>query len=214
MTPFPAPTIGALKTRSTPTQARAVARVHLILHTAAALLCETSPQNLSTTLIAKAADIPVSSIYRYFPTLDDLLRELYLQVSGDLRGRLFEMLSDDTALTTWRARMNAALETFHNHIAEHPYYRALLLYFLSRRDLVAMDEDEHGEFVDFFSARWKAGLDGFSGGDPMIVAQTVTQIAVSLEDLIAAQAEPKVATDLFEEMRRVLDAYLARYLKD
>ena len=65
-----------LKTRDTPRQRRALERVNVILEATSQLLSAQPPQELNTTLIATHADIPVSSIYRYFPTLDDVLQEL------------------------------------------------------------------------------------------------------------------------------------------
>lgn len=206
--------IGPLKTRATPTQARAVERVHLILHTTADLLRSEAPAQLSTTTIATRAGIPVSSIYRYFPTLDALLQELYLQVSGELRTKLFNAISDDTLRPGWRERLATALTTLHDYLETHTYYSPLLMYFLVRREPLAMQADEHEEIFAFLSHRWAAGQDGFSGGDPVVVARTVTQIAISLEDLVAAQPSRAAAEAQFTELRRVLESYLARYLND
>ena len=80
---------GPLRTRETPRQSRAVIRVHVILNATAALLAENRLQDLTTTAIATRAEVPVSSIYRYFPTLDDVLLELYSQTANELRAKLF-----------------------------------------------------------------------------------------------------------------------------
>ena len=65
-------TIEDLKTRSTPGQKRAQERVKKILNAAAEALQKLQPHQVSTTIIADIADIPVSSIYRYFKTVEDV----------------------------------------------------------------------------------------------------------------------------------------------
>ncbi len=206
--------IGPLRTRDTPSQARAVERVRVILQAAARLLCTSEPQDLNTTLIAEEAGIPVSSIYRYFPSLDDLLRELYLQTSSEIREKLFLALNDSTRFPTWRSRLEASLEIMREYIATHPYYRPLLVTFLAGRGAVTTGDDEHDELVDFLATRWAKQLDGFVGGDPYVVASTVVQIAVSMEDLIAAQTDNAKAAAYFKEMNTALSSYLTHYLND
>ncbi len=204
---------GPLRTRETPGQARAVTRVHVILRSAAEILNDGALPELRTTAIAAHAGIPVSSIYRYFPTLNDLLRELYLQTAGALREELFAAF-EDGAHPTWRARLGAALEVQRRYIARHPYYRPLLLHFVVGRMAVAVEDDEHDELVTFLHARWERGADGFHGGDPHVVANTTVQIALSMEDLIAAQKDRDASRPFSVELSKVLESYLARYLAD
>lgn len=206
--------IDVLLTRKMPSQMRAVERIRVILSATARLLCKLQPDQLNTTAIAEEAQVPVSSIYRYFPTLEDVLRELYHQASHQIREQLFVALSDTKALPTWRARLKAALATLRDHIARHPYYRPLLVLSVSNRGPVASEDGEHDELVLFLANRWSDGLDGFSGGDPQIVACAVVQTAISMEDLIAAQSQNDVADSYFQEMTLVLESYLSHYLND
>lgn len=204
---------GPLRSRKTPAQARAVQRVHQILQATADVLATRAPHELSTTLIADKAAIPVSSIYRYFPTLEDVLRELYLQTSGELRETVFAIFSDASAYPTWQARLTATVETQRAYLARHPFYRPLLLLFQVNRGPVAVHEDDHHELVAFFEARWRKGGDGFQGGDPAIVARTAIQISLSMEDLIAVQ-QGAAAAPYLDETIKLLTGYLSHYLSD
>lgn len=204
---------GPLRTRDTPQQERAVKRVHSILQAAAEILNDTALPELSTTTIAQRGGFPVSSIYRYFPTLNDLLRELYLQTSGALREELFAAF-EDAANPTWRDRLIAALDIQRRYIERHPYYRPLLLHFVVSRGPVAVEDDEHDELVTFLKTRWQQGKDGFHGGDPHVVASTTIQIALSMEDLIAAQKDRDASRPYSQELSKVLESYLVRYLSD
>jgi len=205
---------GPLRSRETPRQARAVARVQTILQATAEILNKQTIQDLSTTAIADHAGIPVSSIYRYFPTLNAVLHELHLQTSHALRKDLFAAFADTAAHPGWRHRLNAALDIQRRYLARHPYYRPLLLHFMVNRSAIAIENDDHKELTDFLQARWAAGADGFANGDPVVVADTTIQIALSMEDLIAAKNDRDTSRPYSVELSKVLESYLAQYLSD
>ena len=207
-------TFGALRSRDTPRQARAVGRVHAILRSAAELLAEKPVAELSTTAIAAHGGFPVSSIYRYFPTLDDVLRELYLQTAAELREKLFGIFEDSEAYPHWRDRLEAALLTQRGYLARHPYYRPLLMRFIVNRTAPALEDEDHEELVSFLRQRWADGHDGFHGGDPALVADVTVQIALSMEDLVAAQPSRDASRPYSRELMVLLEGYLSRYLSD
>lgn len=207
-------TFGPLRTRETPQQDRAVKRVHVILQATADVLGETAPGDLNTGVIATRAGIPVSSIYRYFPTLDDLLFELYRQTSGQLRQQLFQTLDDENTYPTWRSRLATALRIHREYVADHPFYRPLLIRFLTKRAPSTTSETPEDELVTFFRDRWEQGGDGFKGTDAEIVANTTVQIALSLEHFIAIQRDKDTSRPYSSELAKVLDAYLSLYLTD
>jgi AcrR family transcriptional regulator len=205
---------GPLRSRETPRQKRAVQRVHAILQATAECLSDGGLQDLSTTTIAKRADIPVSSIYRYFPTLDAVLLELYLQTASELREVLFTIFADKVGFPGWRDRLRALLSTHSVYLARHPYYRPLLMRFVTNRGPVAVEDEDHDELYSFLRARWAAGGDGFHGADPAVVANTTLQIALAMEDLIAAQPDRNASKPYSAELYTLLEGYLANYLRD
>lgn len=203
-----------LKTRETPRQQRAIERVNVILEATSEVLCQHPPQALSTTIIAEHANIPVSSIYRYFPALNDVLRELYWQSASQLRCRLYAAPLDTEALPGWRDRLRQALRIQREYLLAHPHYRSLLLFFMATRGGLAVEDAEHDELVQFLSKRWSDGQDGFYGGDAVRVANTVVQISLSMEDLIAAQPSAAAVRAYSNELLQVLENYLQHYLVD
>ncbi len=207
-------TFGPLRTRDTPKQSRAVERVHLILQTTANLLSQVTPNELSTTMIAERADIPVSSIYRYFPSLNDVLRELYLQTAGELREKLFLVFENTETHPTWRDRLTEALHIQRTYLARHPFYRQLLVLFLVQRGTVAIEDEDHDELASFLRTRWENGGDGFSGGDPAVVANTTVQVALAMEDFTASQRDRETSRPYSVEAIKLLEGYLANYLSD
>ncbi len=210
----PALVFGALKTRDTPKQARAVQRIHVILATTADLLADHPVQQISTTMIANHAGIPVSSIYRYFSDVTHVMRELYLQSAQDLRDKVTQTMDDTEHWPGWRDRLHQIILFQRDHIRLNPFYAPLLIHFLSQRSPIVAEDREREYVTDLMEIRWKRGADGFHGGDPRIVAKTVLQIAVTMEDMIAAQPDAYQANIIAEELKTVLGSYLANYLSD
>ncbi len=211
---LPSLCLGPLKTRETPKQARAVQRIHLILNTTAHLLSEIPLPTITTTMIANRAGIPVSSIYRYFSDVTHVLRELYLQSAQELRDLIVDIADDRQTWPGWRDRLRQIILAQRGHIQNNPHYAPLLMHFVSQRPAVAAEDREREYVTDLLETRWGQGLDGFHGGDPRVVAKTVLQIAVAMEDLIAAQATPYRADIFAEETLTILTSYLANYLSD
>lgn len=199
-----------LKTRPMPRQARGRARLEAILSATARLLETEKPERLSTTLIAAEAGMPVSSLYRYFPSAEDVLRELYLQCAADIRARILAALA--APQTPWRTRLATALRAQSDFVALHPYYRALMLTFLTERAGLTVKDEGQGELGRFLIDRWSRGLDGFSGADPRIVAPLVVQMALAVEEM--ALNDPDNAEALSAELFVALERYLSAYLRD
>ena len=70
------PTTGANGVRRTPTQTRSRERVERILECASAIVVQHGVDALSTRDIAKAAGVPIASLYQYFADRDAILLAL------------------------------------------------------------------------------------------------------------------------------------------
>ncbi|WP_310621863.1 TetR/AcrR family transcriptional regulator [Flexibacterium corallicola] len=202
-----------LKTRSTPKQARALARLQGILVSTAQVLEQHAPADLSTSLIAEHAKIPVSSIYRYFPTLEELLDELYEQSTEQLHARLMDSMSGWNSEASWKDNLLRTLDIIREFLNSRPFYRALHLLIMAQRGPQTVHEERHVAFIQFLTDRWENGLDGFSGGDPEVVARICVQMALTLEDLVARQTDSGKEAIYFNELNRAIEQYLGHYLK-
>lgn len=201
---------GPLKTRDTPKQARAKQRVDDILNGAVRILASHPPDHLSANTIAKEAGIPVSSIYRYFPTVQLLIDELYLQAADTLKAEAERLISGEGA---WQDRLVNVLVLIRDFLDGHPYYQPLLVLIAAHRGPQTLKHDFNAEIVSFLADRWRKGEDGFIGPDPDAVAATALQLALSFEELMMMQAEPEKASAIFAEVSRVMEAYMAPYFK-
>lgn len=200
-----------LKTRATPKQERARKRVDHILSTAMQILNEQPPSDLTAVQIAARADIPVSSIYRYFPTVEAVIDELYMQAAADLKQAITAAIATPAP---WRERLRMGLRHMADFLTDHPYYRPLLILIATRRGPQSLSHDFNSDLVSLLAARWASGKDGFQNGDPSIVAATAVQMALSLEELIMPHPGGEAQGALFTEMARAVERYLELYLSD
>lgn len=208
--------ITSLKTIEMPSQKRSQTRVSEILNASADLLCERPAQALNTTLIADRAGIPVSSIYRYFPTIDHIVDELYSQTTDEIDQKLLEVQRDTERFSGWRDRLRGTIQTMRAYFQKHPYYRALL------HAVLAREGPEHADtgaarlaVIRYLSNHWREGGDNFSGADPEIINNIAMQVFLSVEGFLVSGAAGSGQSDAYFEALMVnLESFLANYLSD
>ena len=206
--------IGPLKTREDPPQERARKRVRTILKASAELLCTHTVSDISTTMIAERAAIPVSSVYRYFPTIDAIIDELYWQTTDKIDTSIFKALRDKDTHTDWKSRLGDVLDTVRHYFDKHPYYRKLLQAIFERSGTLGLDRDKPDSITSHLAEYWRSGGDNFSGADPLVTAEITMQVFLSVESILVSQAEPERAEDYFEGLKLNLESYLANFLSD
>ena len=201
-----------LFSRPMPKQERAQRRaVEIVVAAAQVLAQQPHPRALSANLVADQAGVPVSSIYRYFPTMRHLLDELYLQLAEQIRSQLVALVDRPGP---WRERLLGVADMLMGYLHDHPYYRPLMTLIAIDRGPTRVEHDFNAEIVAFLAARWAAGADGFHGGDAQAVAATTVQLTLALEELVASQPTPEIAAAHAQEMKRALNCYLSGYLHD
>ena len=100
----------------------------------------------------------------------------------------------------------------HLFLMENPGYWKLLLVMQTSQELRDAKAVMIGHVADMLSARWRQGQDGFSGGDPDLVARFTVEIFMSIETRCAQMRDPKALSEMFAELVKALEAYLSLYL--
>ncbi|MEM9706031.1 MAG: TetR/AcrR family transcriptional regulator [Pseudomonadota bacterium] len=195
-------------------QERAQRRISQILQATRELLAEGSASALTTTSIAERANIPVSSVYRYFPNIYSIYHTLFKSISDQQNEAIMQIVSDDSTRPSWRDRTRSVLTLMSTAFENDPAYRPLLELIWSRPELSGPKEEFVGSIAAFLAARWEAGEDGFRDGDPVIVARLTVQIFIAVEAYIAVSLEADKRAQYFEELFVSLESYLANYLRD
>jgi AcrR family transcriptional regulator len=115
----------ALTMRRQPKQARSQERVHHILDVAEQLFIELGYEQTTTRAIATRADVPVGSLYQFFPDKDAIVRALanrYFEQEYQMFVQLHAKLAD-ADITTY---VDCMIDAFEQFADKHPGYRAVL----------------------------------------------------------------------------------------
>ncbi|MGH7019529.1 MAG: TetR/AcrR family transcriptional regulator [Brevundimonas sp.] len=204
---------GTLERRTAPMQQRARDRIDRVLAATERLLATTSVDTITTSSIAAEADVPVSSIYRYFPNVFAIYKELFETLVSQIHGRIADIL-ENPQYTSWRERHLEVMLVLRRTLNEDPAYRPLFHLMLTTRELRIVKEHANAQIAAYLAARWEQGLDGFHGSAPLAVARMATEIFTSFETLTSGEAQSEWTDSLFAEATLALERYLSLYLED
>ncbi len=199
--------------RDKPQQRRARQRLDAILNAAEKLVEEMDAEAITTNLIADRAGVPVSSVYRYFKTVSAVLAYLFEDLNEEIIAVIEECLANSQpGWDDWREVTGTIITRLHLFLMENPGYWKLLLVMQTSQELRDAKAVMIGHVADMLSARWRQGQDGFSGGDPDLVARFTVEIFMSIETRCAQMRDPQALSEMFAELVKALEAYLSLYL--
>jgi len=199
--------------RDRPQQRRARQRLDAILTAAEALVEDVEVEAITTNLIAERANVPVSSVYRYFKNVSAVFAYLFEDLNEEIMAVIEEALAaSQPGWDDWREVTGTIIVRLHQFFVDNPSYWKLLLVMQSNQELRTAKEQMIGQVADMLGQRWAAGYDGFSGGDPMLVARFTVEIFMSVEVRCAQITDPRALDEMFSELVKALEAYLGLYL--
>ncbi|MBD1865642.1 MULTISPECIES: TetR/AcrR family transcriptional regulator [Trichocoleus] len=130
--------------RRQPQQARSQERVHHILDMAEQLFIELGYDQVTTRAIATRSEVPVGSLYQFFPDKAAILRALANRYF-EQEYRLLMQLHAELAESEIALYIDRMIDTMEHFAAEHPGYRAVLgpwLKLMSTADAEEMNEPD------------------------------------------------------------------------
>ncbi|MBO6795884.1 TetR/AcrR family transcriptional regulator [Maricaulis sp.] len=202
-----------LQRRVAPQQKRSQQRIREIVEATKRLLERGEGESITTSVVAAEAGVPVSSVYRYFPNIYSIhqtLLEEYKSATDDIIG---ERLNDPEE-TEWQVSLTGMISGLRTLVDENPSYGAVLRLTLTTHELRSVREEWNLRLADQLASRWRDGADGFSGGDPDLVARMTVEIYSAAEILMFENREnEKKAEAIFNEALIALRRYLGNYLE-
>lgn len=116
--------------RKRPTQERSRQRVKKILEVSANRITEVGADQLKMSDIAKLAEVPIGSVYQYFPNKSSIIRSLAEEHLEKLRKILVDGLmsldvSNGTELEQLHAMTNTIIDTYYQFYRYEPAFHAL-----------------------------------------------------------------------------------------
>ncbi len=202
-----------LERRAAPQQKRSQARIAQIVAATKRLLERGEVDSITTTTVAAEANVPVSSVYRYFPNIYSIHRTILEEFKLETDRIVLTVLEDPEA-QDWQQSLSGVIFGLRELVASNPSYGAVFHLTLMTHELRAVREAWNLRLADVLATRWREGKDGFHGGDPAIVARMTVEIYCSAEILIfEVRDRPEEAEAYFTEALMALQRYLAAYLK-
>ncbi|HWU63534.1 MAG TPA: TetR/AcrR family transcriptional regulator [Ensifer sp.] len=139
--------------RRQPQQDRSRERVDHILATAQRLIGEMGLPALTMVGIASASDMPLASVYHYFPNRTAVMAELYRRFSSRFQQRLSEiMASVTTAQEIFRAT-DAIVDSYFEMLKAEPAIQDLLNAVQADKDMFNLDVVQTREQAAGFAAQ-------------------------------------------------------------
>ena len=121
-----------------PQQHRSQKRVNQILDVAEQLLIEGGHKAATTRAIAARAQIPIGSLYQFFPDKEAILKALAIRYNQQMY-EMFKALHTQAAVTMPLSMyVDRAIDTFDQFFVEHPGYQAI---FIQSQDLLPVLEE-------------------------------------------------------------------------
>ncbi|MEE6165762.1 MULTISPECIES: TetR/AcrR family transcriptional regulator [unclassified Mycolicibacterium] len=193
--------------RRQPVQERSKRRVERIMAAAMDLLEADGADAVTTRAIAERADVPVATVYQFFPNRDAILSEILLE-------HLDRRDADGTAIlgaltpSSLGEVVHALFDFHYEHMRSHPQL-VTLHYNSLARGLLADPRLRRAEFANALHTSLLAWRLLRPGTDPLVTAVAVEMGNRLLE--VAHRAGPDGDRAVLAEGARALTAYLQLY---
>lgn len=204
----------AIAPRRKPQQDRSRKRVEAILEAAERLLVTSNPDDLSMREIARQADVPIASIYQYFPSKAVILRHLVERNQDRVRrvlvGELERALAEREGPHDIAPVVNRLVAAFFAHYEGHPEAIAVWAGAQADDDLRALDVADNRRLADLLApyvAQLAGGLDRHTA---LAVAMLVVEISGHVARLALAQERP-LRDDLQRQFAMMVTALVERH---
>ena len=201
----------ATKTRRKP-QARSLERKRAILAATRELMETTSINNLSLYQIADRAGIPPSSLYHFFPKLENLLGALVEEIFVAFDSLLDEPL-DPESIHHWTDITRVLQSRFVEYYRQHKYVRDLIL------GQHIISNIHHADFIhdDLLGIKTREHHQKLFHLPTLPDNYNIFAIALQVADKVYAlsyQEFGNITDTMAREGRRAAQAYLGLYIPD
>jgi len=196
-----------VKTKKKPMQARAKARRDMIIACTEDILSRDGIEAVTTTAIAREADIPVGSIYRYFKDRNDIMALLHRVAYDDVVGTVAAKLADIEPGQGFRATHEKLIRTFWRAARSHPTFRDLTRWANAHNSLWDVTPGPESQLEELVSQTLVvAGVSLPASRERAMLRTAVTTLSVLIDQAIEEDDDSK-ADALIDEITTLLAAY-------
>ncbi|WP_299640528.1 TetR family transcriptional regulator [uncultured Tateyamaria sp.] len=132
----------SIKIRKTPVQARSKARVEQILKAAEEMISDHGSDGLKMSAVAKRADVPIGTVYQFFPNKSALIQTLATSVMSDIRDSIDADFIGVSSLADAADRIEISLRAYQQFLKSNPTVRDILCSTQGDKKLQQLDLDD------------------------------------------------------------------------
>jgi len=197
------------KKQKRPIQRRSQQRVAKIIAAAEVILRDQGAQAITFHAVAKAAEIPPSSVYQYFPTKD----ALFLALAQNLVVRvlpLYESAFARAKIDQWSDIVRVVVGIGREFYAAIPYSADIVLGSFRTTDIYDADKS----FNERMARHVQTTFSSYFDLPPLDNLERIFLIMLEIADAIWAtsmRAHGSITEDYNEEARRAMVSYLSNY---
>lgn len=182
-----------------------------ILEATAQLLDQMPVDRITTAAIAETADVPIGSVYQYFPNKLAVLAELTRRVMENVDATTASLFAEDFGVLSWEQAIDRAVDATIEGYAQQPGYVQLLL---SVRPTAEFREitDESNDRVAALMAHHPALQEIIPPDRIQLVTRSAIKAANALQDWALSVDDPELFSQIVAEMKILLKGYLAVYM--
>lgn len=194
-----------LEVRHRPVQERGRVRFDAILSAARELLAKGGLEGFTIEDVAARAEIPVGSVYQFFPNKFAIVAELDSRdteaLIDDLMASSSRLLGDD-----WQAETNDLIDLVAAHWVDDPTRRAVWLAMRSTAATRSLAAEHSRALVNTLLPMIQGLTEDQTLEEQVTISEVVVEMSQSLLHFSVSDGEPNPAT--VRELKRMLRAYL------
>ncbi|MBM9499290.1 TetR family transcriptional regulator [Leptospira sp. 201903071] len=199
-----------LDPRKEPSQRRSIDRVQKILDVVAVLLERNGAEAITTNMIAQEAEIPIGSLYQYFPNKHAVLNAVGQRHLERVNLMLSEIFQSDLSGQNWEELIDLVIDSFANFYLTEPGFAPLWSSMKQDPELIEIDRENNLKI----SANVSRILSQFQV-DPAennIISRIIVEVTDAiLNRWIREQKDKEFSSRMIIELKIILKSYLTRY---
>jgi AcrR family transcriptional regulator len=175
-------------------------------------LVETQPlESITTAAIARRADLPIGSLYQYFPNRLAVLAELARRGLRELDTSAIAVLEGAHHLP-WREAVDRVVDAHLAAFRRGPRATPLLRSLAPSAEFFEIDAESNARIADALAAHPALAVCG-DARERARIARVAVEAAAAVESLALRAGSASEARVLAREMKRLLKAYLALHIE-
>lgn len=198
--------------RRKPRQARSQERVNRILDAAEGLFASHGYAATTTNAIAAQAQVPIGSLYQFFPDKAAILQALALRYAELLHQELVLMTENEAVALPLGDYVNQLIDTTVRFFTDNPSYYAIFMEVQGTvRELEEIDEATDAKLIQDLASSLASRDPSLDPGDCEVIAFVLVKAIGTLLWLSLSQ-EPQYQKRLIAETKRMTLSYLKSYV--